>query len=108
MNEARWTFKAASSGIYEVYLVNFKKSDAVWEQEYDHEVTVRAAGQTIAYIPREDKVVSDSISCQHPYTEIHSTIGRIVIENPGTYALTLSSKLAKPKPLDRKFGRQLP
>ena len=41
MNEARWTF-AASSGIYEVYLVNFKKSDAVWEQEYDHEVTVRA------------------------------------------------------------------
>ena len=62
-------------------------------------------GQTIAYIPREDKVVSDSISCQHPYTEIHSTIGRIVIENPGTYALTLSSKLAKPKPLDRKFGR---
>ena len=42
MNEARWTFKALSSGIYEVYLVNFKKSDAVWEQEYDHEVTVRA------------------------------------------------------------------
>ena len=52
---------------------------------------------------REDKVVSDSISCQHPYTEIHSTIGRIVIENPGTYALTLSSKLAKPKP----FGPEI-
>lgn len=98
MNEARWTFKAASPGVFEVVLVNFKKSGAVWEKEYDHEVTVRAAGQTAACVPKEDVVVSDSISCQHPYTEVHSSIGRIVIEQPGTYALTLSTKLAKPKP----------
>ncbi|WP_322398622.1 hypothetical protein, partial [Clostridium perfringens] len=84
MNEARWTFKASSSGIYEVKLVNFKRSDAAWEKEYDHEVTVQAAEQTIACVPQEDKVVSDSISCQHPYTEVQSSIGRIVIDNPGT------------------------
>ncbi|MBT2762319.1 alpha-L-fucosidase [Paenibacillus sp. ISL-20] len=103
MNEARWTFKASSSGIYEVKLVNFKRSDAVWEKEYDHEVTVQAAEQTIACVPQEDKVVSDSISCQHPYTEVQSSIGRIVIDNPGMYALTLSTKLAKPKP----FGPEI-
>ncbi|PYI51521.1 alpha-L-fucosidase [Paenibacillus flagellatus] len=97
-NTARWSFKAVEPGLFDVVLVSFKKSGAVWEREYDHEVSVEAAGRSVACVPKEDRVVEDSISCQHPYQEIHSVIGRIAIEAPGTHTLVLRSRQAKPKP----------
>lgn len=97
MNDARWTFKVAVPGVFEVELINFVRTGTDWAKEYDHEVIMQAADQRLATIPKEDLVVIDSISCQHPYTEVHSTLGRIVIDIPGTYELILSSKHVKPK-----------
>ncbi len=96
-NKARWDFTVVEPGTFEVLLVNFKKANTVWEEQYDQEVTVEAANQQLSVKPKEDIQLKESISCQHPYSEVHSKLGTITINHAGEHSITLNSKQIKGK-----------
>lgn len=99
MRSAEWRFTIVQPGAYDIVLVNFKRVNVDWAEQYKDGVELEVAGTTFRCEPKEDAVETDSPSCQHPYSEIHSYLGRIAIEEPGSYAMTLrSTKIKDPKP----------
>ncbi|MEC0242370.1 alpha-L-fucosidase [Paenibacillus dokdonensis] len=99
LRSVKWTFKLVDPGTYEVFLVSYKRQDQVWADLYPEPVVLETAGQCKAIDPKEDAVDQDSPSCQHPYTAVLSSLGKVRWDAPGTYSLTLaSSKLKDPSP----------
>ncbi|GIN72507.1 hypothetical protein J14TS2_29820 [Bacillus sp. J14TS2] len=99
MNEktAKWNFKITQPGTFNVVLVNFKKTNTVWEEHYNEEVKVEIAGQELKGIPQEDQLIKDSPACQYPYSEVHSVLGCIDIVETGNFPLTLTSNKIREK-----------
>ncbi|TCP23527.1 alpha-L-fucosidase [Scopulibacillus darangshiensis] len=95
---ALWHFKVVNPGTFEVVIVNFKKSGAIWEEAYQNPVVISLAGKKIVGKAREDVILEDSPNCQYPYREVHSNIGELTINRPGVYALELISDMISPKP----------
>ena len=95
LRSAEWRFTMVHPGTYDVVLVNFKRVNADWAEQFKEGIEFDFAGQTYACEPKEDAVETDSPSCQHPYSEIHSYVGRIAIEESGTYTMTLRSTKIK-------------
>ncbi|MEK3890073.1 alpha-L-fucosidase [Bacillus sp. FSL K6-3431] len=88
---ANWEFKVVHPGTFDVVLVNFKKAGTDWDSEYKERVKIKLAEQQLECIPKEDITMEESQSCQYPYSEIHSKLGRVEVNRSGYLTLTLTS-----------------
>lgn len=91
MQTATWNFKIARPGTFSLTLINFKRVDADWEEEYKTPIEIESEGQRIKALAQIDDIIEDSPACQHPYEEVYSTLGEITFSKPGVYTLSLTS-----------------
>lgn len=97
-NAAEWQVKIAEKGKYEVHLITYKKAGVDWKSELTEKVEVAIGNNVKSIVPNEDDIVTDSETCQYPYTEIHSQLGVFEIDQPGKYTLKLHSNKVREKP----------
>lgn len=97
-NAAEWQVKIAEKGKYEVRLITYKKAGIDWKNEFTESMKIAVGNNINRIVPKEDDIISDSETCQYPYTEIHSQLGIFEIERPGLYSLRLHSSKVREKP----------
>jgi alpha-L-fucosidase len=97
-NAAEWQVKIADTGKYEVRLITYKKAGIDWKNEFTESMKIAVGNNINSIVPNEDDIISDSETCQYPYTEIHSHLGIFEIERPGQYSLRLHSSKVREKP----------
>ncbi|WP_244918888.1 hypothetical protein [Paenibacillus dendritiformis] len=92
---AAWDIAVTEPGTYALSLISFKRADAWLADSYADGIRLTFAGETIEAVPQEDSIIAESPACQHPYKEVHSRLAEVFIPAPGTYELTLTSRLIK-------------
>jgi len=95
--QATWDFKVVNPGTFEVVLVNFKREGVDWAEEGGKKHVVKVNGQRLEVNPKEDHILEESQSCQYPYREVNSTLGRIKLHRD-TFTLSLISDTVREKP----------
>ncbi|MCU6712985.1 alpha-L-fucosidase [Paenibacillus sp. J5C_2022] len=96
-NEAGWSFTMLEPGEFDVVMIAFKRFNQEWSAHCHQEVIATVAGQQVSCIPAVDKLLEDTPTCQHPYEEVHSVLGRVQIRQPGEYDIRLQSAWVKEK-----------
>ncbi|MBU7320937.1 alpha-L-fucosidase [Paenibacillus oleatilyticus] len=92
-----WSFQIVAPGTFDLELVCFQKEGASWDEAFREGVEATSGGQQFTAQPKADQVIKNSTACQHPYSEVHSQLGTIVFDRPGTCTLSLHSALIRPK-----------
>ncbi|SHE11528.1 Alpha-L-fucosidase [Chlamydia abortus] len=95
VRKAEWSVMVPQPGTYRLSLVSFRRTDAVLEEGFKAGVELVMNDRPFVGIPKEDRIITDSPACQHPYSEVHSIMGEVEIPRPGHYSLTLKSALIK-------------